>query len=156
MKTILAAVASCMVCFTAAADGPPPPSCPSGTDWLPWHLAAVENAETPIFAGDHNTHTAIVCNCTEPSGKVDPGIWMETLQQNASKPARFFGPTATGRTRAGSGGDSGNLPPPPPAGPGVDVYYLQAAACALVGPGSVILRTADHGAAKWGVWKLEK
>lgn len=164
MKLKIAFAACCASSFAAFADAPPRPQCPNGGDWLMWHLTATENAETPIFAGDRNTRTATVCNCTESSTAADAGVWVVTLQPDGSTRAgRVFGHPLLGMRVFGASatppGQQAPTAPPPPSIPptaGVDVYYLQGNACTAVGPGSVILRTADHRAEKWGVWKLDK
>ncbi len=161
MKSITVAIACCFMELAAAADGAPPPQCPSGGEWLTWRLTATPFAETPIFAGDRNTRIATVCNCTEPTPSADAGVWVATLQQDQTRAGRIFGRTLIGVQPLDQSGTAGqppapSPPEPPKPGPGEDFYYLQGGACTLVGPGSVILRTADARGVKWGVWKLEK
>ena len=147
MERILASIA-CGFASLALAQQPPAVSCPAGADWLPWRLAAVENAETPIFASAGNTRSAPLCNCTAAPETADPGVWVLTQERETKQMGRVHGGPKTSGMKA-----NGDLPPPPKPGPGLDVYYLAGGACVVVGPGSVFLRTADHRAVKWGVWK---
>ena len=145
MKSIIATIGLSTVSLSlmAAADGPPVFTCPSGADWLGWSLTATPYAETPIFAGNKNTKVAAVCNCSQQTAEIDGGVWIVTMQADQLK-AKVHGRALV------------STPPPPiQPGPGDDVYYLAASACSIVGPGSVILRTADHRAVKWGVWKIQ-
>lgn len=147
MKTLLAALLATLISATALADvTPPEPVCPSGGSWVPWRLPAVENAETPIFAGLNNTRVATVCNCTKADQGADAGTWIATQQRDPKAAGLKHGRTIL-RDNA-----IRDFEP----GPGQDYYYLAGGACTIVGPGSVILRTADHRGPKWGMWLLDK
>lgn len=148
----------CATASVGALAGPPSFACPTGGNWVPWQLPAEWYAETPIFAGDQNKHIATVCNCTDDASMGPAGVYVVTIQPLAANARHKEGRIlshAPGSLKPPRDESDPGIPDPPPAGPGNDIYYLQGPACTLVGPGSVILRTANHRAIKWGVWRLE-
>jgi hypothetical protein len=160
MKTIIASAGLCVVAFAAAtafADAPPQPQCPSGGDWLMWRLTATPYAETPILAGNKNPKTAIICNCAEQTAEIDAGVWVVTLQEDKARAAHVFGrPITIAKNQPKDANEPPPHDPPIKPGPGQDFYYLPGGSCSSAGPGSVMLRTADHRAVKWGAWKEGK
>ena len=158
MKRTVAVVGSCLVSLAVHADGPPPFKCPATEGWLMWSLTATPYAETPIFAGNQNTRVAAVCNCTETTAAADSGVWVATLQPDKKTKGKVFGRALMGAKAEDPPKTPPKAPPPPEPidpGPGQDFYYLPGGSCTIVGPGSVMLMTADRRAAKWGVWKLQ-
>src|SRR4051812_12227880 len=45
----------------------------------PWKLPAIEYAETPIALGMPDKQQVTICNCTEPSDKANPSVWVLTM-----------------------------------------------------------------------------